>query len=49
MEVNIQLCALTTLLPRKEASGTFFMGGWMDPRDSLNIVANRKIPTPTRE
>jgi hypothetical protein len=30
-------------IPRKGASGTHWIGGWVNPRAGLDVVANRKI------
>jgi hypothetical protein len=32
--------------PRERAAGTHWMGGWVDPRASLDAVVKRKIPGP---
>jgi len=32
--------------PRERASATDWIGGWMGPRDGLDTVMNRNIPSP---
>jgi hypothetical protein len=34
------------LYPRERASGTHWIGGWVGPRDILDVVVKRKIPAP---
>jgi hypothetical protein len=35
--------------PRERALGTHWIGGWVGPRDVLDAVVKRKIPSPRRE
>jgi hypothetical protein len=35
--------------PRKGATGTHWIGGWVGPRAVLNVVVKRKIPSPRWE
>jgi hypothetical protein len=35
--------------PRERASGTHWIGGWVDPRAVLDVVVKRKIPSLRRE
>jgi hypothetical protein len=35
--------------PRETAPGTHWIGGWMDPKASVDAVVKRKIPSPRRE
>jgi hypothetical protein len=48
MEVSGQLHA-PAALPRRKNPGTYWIGGWVGPRASLDAVAKRKIPSPRRE
>jgi hypothetical protein len=34
---------------RERAPGTHWIGGWVGPRDSLDTVMERKIPSPCRD
>jgi hypothetical protein len=34
--------------PRERAPGTHWIGDWIGPRAVLDMVAKRKIPSPTR-
>jgi len=43
MEGSGQLHALAALPPKERACGTHWMGGWVDPRASLDMVLKRKI------
>jgi hypothetical protein len=45
MEVCGELHA-PAALPRERASGTHWIGGWVGPRTVLDVVVNRKIPSP---
>jgi hypothetical protein len=47
MDVSGQLHARFT--PRERAPVTYWIGGWVDPRASLDAVAKRKIPSPRQE
>jgi len=46
MEVSGQLHAPASLPPRERATGTHWIGGWLDPRAGLDMVSERKIPSP---
>jgi hypothetical protein len=35
--------------PRERGPGTHWIGGWVDPKDVLDAVVKRKIPSPRRE
>jgi hypothetical protein len=35
--------------PRERAPGTHWTGGWVGPRDVLDAVVKRKIPSPHQE
>jgi hypothetical protein len=35
--------------PREGAPGTHWIGGWMGPRDVLDVVVKRIIPSPRRK
>jgi hypothetical protein len=35
--------------PRERAPSTHWIGGWVGPRDVLDAVVKRKIPSPRRE
>jgi hypothetical protein len=45
MEVSGQLHALAALPLGKEQLVSHWIGGWMGPRASLDMVAKRKIPS----
>jgi len=46
MEVSGQLHAPAALHPRKEASRTHWIGGWVGPRAILDAAVKRKFPSP---
>jgi hypothetical protein len=46
MEVSGQLHALAVLLPGKCPPVPLWIGGWLDPRVSLDDVEKRKFVTP---
>jgi hypothetical protein len=35
--------------PREIAPGTHWIGGWVGPRSGLDMVSQRKIPSPHQE
>jgi hypothetical protein len=35
--------------PKERASGTHWIGGWVDPKAVLDAVVKRKIPSPRRK
>jgi len=43
MEISGQLHAPAALTARERAHGTHWIGGWVGPRSSLDMVAKRKI------
>jgi hypothetical protein len=49
MKVNGQLHAPAALPPRETAPGTRWIGGLVGPRAGLDVVMERKIPSPRRE
>jgi hypothetical protein len=49
MEVSDQLHGLGRFNTREINPGTSWKGGWVDPRDVLDAVVKRKIPSPRRE
>jgi hypothetical protein len=42
MKMSHQLHAPVALQPGKEAFGTYWIGGWVDPRAGLDAVEKRK-------
>jgi len=49
MLVSGQLHALGRLLPQEATPSTHRIGGWVDPRGGLNMMAKRKISCPCQE
>jgi hypothetical protein len=49
MEVSGQLDAPAACTPRERAPVTHWIGGWVGPRAVLDVVVERKIPSPRRE
>jgi len=41
--------SLIHFTPRERAPGTHWIGGWVGPRDVLDTVVKRKIPSPYQE
>jgi hypothetical protein len=46
MEVSGQLHAPTRFIIKGEAPGTQWTGGWVGPRDGLDVVEKKKMSTP---
>jgi hypothetical protein len=49
MEVSGQLHAAESLLPKKRATDTHWIGDWVDSRAGLDAVFKRKIPNPCQD
>jgi hypothetical protein len=49
MEVSGELHAPAALPPGETAPGTHWIGSWVSPRDVLDAVVNRKMPSSRRE
>jgi len=44
MEVSGQIHRPATFTPRERAPNSHFIGGWVAPRASMDVVVRRKIP-----
>jgi len=49
MEVSGKCHALASYTPRERAPVSHWIGGWLGPRDVLDVVVKRKIPSPCWE
>jgi hypothetical protein len=49
MDASGQLHTPAALPPRERAPGTHWIGGFVGPRDVLDAVVKRKIPSSLRE
>jgi hypothetical protein len=49
MEVRGQLHGMAALFPGKEAPGTHWIGGWMDPSASVDAMVKKKISASCQE